>query len=70
MAIIRSKDVRKMNEKEFEEKELELKKELMKLRSQVASGTPPENPGRIKALKRTLARLATIKKEVISAKHG
>ncbi len=52
-----------MGNKEIEEKTLELGKELIKLRAQVASGTPPENPGRLRAIKRTLARINTIKKE-------
>ena len=39
----------------------ELRKELMKFRSQVASGTVPKNPGRIRAIKRTIARIHTIK---------
>ncbi len=40
---------------------VELRKELMKFQSQVASGTIPKNPGRIKAIKKTIARIYTIK---------
>lgn len=61
MAILRSKDIRKMSEKELADKELDLKKELMKLKAQVASGTPPESPGRVRAIRRTLARINTLK---------
>ncbi len=60
MAILRVKDIKKMGAKEIGEKKLELEKELMKLRSQVASGTPPENPGRVRAIRRTLATLTMI----------
>jgi len=39
----------------------ELRKELMRFRSQVAAGTIPRNPGRIKLIKKTIARIHTIK---------
>ena len=39
----------------------ELRKELMKFRSQVASGTIPKNPGKIRLIKKTIARGHTIK---------
>ena len=41
----------------------EISRELMKVRSQVASGTVPKNPGRIKVIKKTVARILTIKSE-------
>ena len=63
MAILRPKDVRKLEGKKLLEKEEDLKKELMKLKMQVAAGTPPEKPGRIRLLKRTIARIYTIKRE-------
>ena len=52
-----------MNEQDLDFKSIELKKELMKTNSQIAIGTVPKNPGRIKELKRTIARILTIKKE-------
>lgn len=61
MAILRAKEIKKLAPKELASKVEDLKKELMKLNSQVASRTPPENPGRIRAIKRTLARINTIK---------
>ena len=39
----------------------ELRKELMKLRSQVAAGTIPKNPGRIKVIRKNIARIFTMK---------
>jgi large subunit ribosomal protein L29 len=63
MAILRSKDVRKLNEKEFGDKMAEIRKELLKLSAQKSAGSVPENPGRIRALKRTIARMLTIKKQ-------
>lgn len=63
MAILRPNEIRKMGDKELESKVAELKKELMKLRAQVASGTPPENPGRVRVIRKTLARVNAIKSE-------
>ena len=37
-----------------------LRKELMKLKAQVATRTRPENPGRVKEIRRTIARIHTI----------
>jgi large subunit ribosomal protein L29 len=63
MAIIRSNDVRKLTDKDFESKMSEIKKELLKLRAQRSAGSSPENPGRIKALRRTVARMITIQNQ-------
>jgi len=59
MAILRYKEVKKMSDKELSSQKLELNKEVLRLNSQVASGTTPENPGKIKEIKRTLARIET-----------
>ena len=47
----------------LDKEELKLKKELMSLRAQVAMGTTPKSPGQIKSIKKTLARIRTIKRE-------
>lgn len=60
MAILRVRDIQKLTKKEKNQKMTELKKELMKLRSQMATGTAPESPGKIKAIKRTIARILTL----------
>jgi len=52
-----------MHEPELDSKILELKKELMKTNSQIATGTVPKNPGKIKEMKRTIAKILTIKHE-------
>ena len=46
------KELNKLKEDALKGRLSELKKELMKLRSQVASGTVPKNPGRIKVPKK------------------
>ena len=60
-----------MNEKAIEDKLLELKKELVKVNAQIAMGTMPENPGRVKEIKRTIAKLLTLKRNrEVGKKHG
>ena len=49
-----------MNEPELEKQLKELKIELIKANSQVASGSAPKNPGQIKHTKKTIARILTI----------
>lgn len=57
------KELRKMDAKVMESKIGEIKKDLMKLNAQVATGTTPENPGRIRSLKKTLAKIYTLQNE-------
>ncbi|MDD5193881.1 MAG: 50S ribosomal protein L29 [Candidatus Nanoarchaeia archaeon] len=56
MAILKSKEIAKMSEKEIEEKTKELKTELMKNRINAAKG----GKLRTREIKRTIARLLTI----------
>lgn len=64
MAIIRKKELSQMNEAVMNEKLTELRKELIRYGSQLSTGTPPENPGRIREIKRTIARLHTSLKQL------
>ncbi len=64
MAILRMKEARKLSKKELSDKLEELQKEMMKLNGQVASGATPENPGRIKEIKRTIARIMLTRNEI------
>ena len=57
MAIIKKNEFGQMNEKSLNDKLIELKKELMKYNSQRSSGTPPENPGRVREVRKTIARI-------------
>ncbi len=59
--IVNFKEISSMPEQDRKEKEKELKKELMKLYAQIAVGTNPESPGRVRQIRRTLARLKTKK---------
>lgn len=52
-----------MSQKEQEKKLQEIKTELAREQSAVASGTNPENPGKIRELRRAVARILTIQNE-------
>ena len=57
------KELKVLSELDLESKSLELKKEMMKMNSQIAIGAAPKNVGKIKDMKRTIARILTIKQE-------
>lgn len=57
------KEIRKLKGEELQKKKSELKTELIKLKGQSATGTPPKSPGQIKQIKRTLAKMKTLQRE-------
>lgn len=61
MAILRVKDVKKLGKKELSEKLNELKLELAKERANIAIGATVTSPGRIKEIRRGIARIETEK---------
>lgn len=65
MAILRSEAIRDLSEEEMAGKLTELRKELLKERSMIASGGASENPGRIREIRRTVARILTIRGEMM-----
>ena len=60
MAIIKKNELKQMDSKTRETKMAELNRELIKINAQVAMGTIPENPGRIKQIKKTIAKIHTL----------
>ncbi len=50
-------DLKNLNKEELTSKLNELRKEVMKLNSQVRSGANVQNPGKLKQSKKTIARL-------------
>ncbi|MDR0913487.1 MAG: 50S ribosomal protein L29 [Methanobrevibacter sp.] len=60
MAILRSKEIWEMEIEDIQEKLIELKEELSKNVSKSAAAGINENPGKIRELKRTIARVITI----------
>ncbi len=59
---LKAREIRAMSREEREKKLRELRLELMKLRMQAQLGTL-ENPGRIRAIRKTIARILTINRE-------
>ena len=64
MPILRKREIRQMPEEEQTRKLDEIRTELVRLRTTVASGGTVENTGRIKELRRTVARILTIRNEL------
>ena len=60
MPVLRLDEVREMTPEQRTEKLAELKTELSKLRTLINAGGSVENPGRVKALKKAVARVETI----------
>jgi len=63
MAILRIKDIRKMDDKELEKHIRNLNLELSKERANIHIGASVSSPGRLREIRRTLARIKTIKNE-------
>lgn len=63
MAILKSDEIRDMNLDEMKAKLREMRSELARERAVIASGGSLENPGRVRELRRTIARLLTVIKE-------
>ncbi len=60
---MKAKEIVTMSPADIEQKIVELKQELAKERASIVSGTRSENPGKIKKLRRDVARLLTIKNQ-------
>ena len=60
MAILRSNEIWEMEIEEIQEKLIELKVELNKTVSKGAAPGVIDNPGQVRELKRTIARVLTI----------
>jgi len=66
---MKKNNLKSKSQEEIKKLEAEDKKELMILRAQVSMGTSPKNPGRIKEIKKELARIYTLKKMEEIKKH-
>ncbi len=64
--MVKTKELRQLSDDELNTRIKEMDKEIMKLRSQVATGTTLKKPLQIRTLKRTIARILTLKKEKIN----
>jgi large subunit ribosomal protein L29 len=68
MAALKVKQLREMKVEDLNKKLSELRLELLKEMSNVKMGRPIKNPGKIRELKRSIARILTIKKEKTGGK--
>lgn len=70
MAILRVKEIRNLSGKDIEKRAAELKLEMAKERANISIGATTTSPGKIKEIRRTIARINTIKKEMAEKKKG
>jgi large subunit ribosomal protein L29 len=59
MAIFRARDVSQLSDVELVEQVDKLRMELVQYRGKVSAGGAPENPGHIREIRRTIARMKT-----------
>ena len=70
MAILRTKQIREMKPEDLNSKLAEIRLELMKETGGIKMGKPVKNTGRIGELKRTVARMLTIRNEMKMKQSG
>ena len=63
MPIIRMKDIRTMSSEDRKKKIVELRTELVRLKTMVKAGGSLDNPSRIRELRKTIARILTVENE-------
>ncbi|KYH38713.1 MAG: 50S ribosomal protein L29 [Candidatus Bathyarchaeota archaeon B23] len=63
MAILRMREIREMSPDERRRRLEELRTELSRMRAMVRAGGAIENPGKIRELRRTIARILTVMRE-------
>ena len=70
MSILKKSELKHITSEAIEERMKELNKELMKYDSQRAVGTAIENPGRIKEIRRSIAKLLTIRNNLMEVRNN
>ncbi|MCS7095656.1 MAG: 50S ribosomal protein L29 [Candidatus Bathyarchaeota archaeon] len=63
MPLLRIKEIKEMTPEERAKKLMDLKAELMRLKTMIKAGGNIENPARIKQLRKAIARILTIEGE-------
>lgn len=56
---MKAREIKNMNVPEMWAKIEELKKELIKINTQISTGASPESPGKARQIKKTIARILT-----------
>lgn len=60
MVSTNKKDLKSMSKEDLKVKLIELRKDLIKENAQIAIGTTPKSPGRIRQVKKGIARMIQI----------
>lgn len=68
--MMRKKELRKMEKKDIDKRVGELRLEMAKERANIKIGANVTSPGRIKEIRKTIARANTIKREKIKAEEN
>jgi large subunit ribosomal protein L29 len=63
MAILKVKEIREMSVQQIDEKIVQLRTDYAKMMSQKRSGGAPENSGKMRTIRKAIARLMTIKSQ-------
>jgi len=63
MPIIRLKDIREMSSEDREKRVMELRTELLRLKTMVKAGGAIDNPARVRELRKAIARVLTVETE-------
>ncbi len=63
MAILRPKEIRKMNYAEMGKRVAELRLEFAKEKANIAIGANVTSPGRLKEIRKTIARIMTVQND-------
>jgi len=64
MAILRMNEIRDMSPEERMDELDKMRDELIRERALASAGGAPDNPGRIGELRRTIARIKTVQREM------
>ncbi len=67
---MKAKELRALGKEDLAKKIDELHKELMKDNAQIAVGTIPKSPGKVRVTKKTIARIKTILAQKETPKTG
>ncbi len=70
MPLLKTEEIRDMDPEEREEKLYELRDELLHEEGVAAMGGAPESPGRIRAIKKNIARILTVMNEENNESKG
>jgi large subunit ribosomal protein L29 len=67
MPVLRMKEIRDLSSTERREKLDEFRTELLRMKTMIGAGGTVDNPARVKALRKAIAKILTIEHE---EKHG